>query len=177
MHGDINEKRITQRKTEFMMNFQDNLEAFKQIDDLELVTSFSFGGFQWLGFSKEQPNKMLCISSQKATILNCENGILEECNVEYDEMELIAICDKLLNEEISIAGQYGGELPLTTSRGEQVIIQETEEHIMTIFFVSARDAKRKVYWNYSAYICGFSYNGNYFVLADDGGILVMKRKK
>lgn len=160
-----------------MMNDTECIEAYKKIKGWELVISFSVGGFEWLGFSKEKPNKMICISSQKTTILNCDSGEIVECNIDYDEQELIAICDELSNEQITIAGQYGGELSLTSGKGEQVIIQETKEHIMTITFISINGEKTIIYYNYSAYICGFSYDGNYFVLAHDGGIEVIKRCK
>ena len=159
-----------------MMSITECIEAYKKINDWELVTSFSVGGFEWLGFSKEKPNNMICISSQKTTILNCDSGEIKECNADYDEQEFIAICDGLSNEQITIAGQYGGNLPLISGKGEQVIIQETKEHIMTITFVSINGEKTIIYYNYSAYICGFSYDGNYFVLADDGGIVIIKRK-
>lgn len=160
-----------------MMNSIESLEALKKIDDWDIITNFSVGGFEWLGFSKEEPNKLICISSQKTTILNCDDGKLEECEVDYDEEELIAICNQLPNEQISIAGQYGGKLPILSGKGEKVVIHTTEEHIMTITFISAQGKETVIYWNYSAYICGFSYDGNYFVLADDGGITVIKRNE
>lgn len=53
-----------------MMNSMESLEALKKIDDWDIITNFSVGGFEWLGFSKEEPNKLICISSQKTTILN-----------------------------------------------------------------------------------------------------------
>ena len=87
-----------------MMNDIECIEAYKKIKGWELVISFSAGGFEWLGFSKENPNKMICISSQKTTILNCDSGEISECNVVYDEQELIAICDELANEQITIVG-------------------------------------------------------------------------
>ncbi len=157
------------------MNFDESINACQTIEGWELVTIFSVGGFEWLGFSKENPNKMIIISSQKTTVLDCDNGKLENCTIDYDEEELIAICDKLPNEQILIAGEYGGRLPETTNKGEQVLIQETNEHIMTITFILNYSKEIKVYENYSAYICGFSYNGNYFVIVNDGGIIVIKR--
>ena len=97
------------------------------------------------------------------------------CMIDYDEDELIAICDKLPNEQILIAGEYGGNLPDTTNKDERVLIQKTDEHITTITFILNQSDKIKVYENYGAYICGFSYDGNYFVIANDGGIIVIKR--
>ena len=46
---------------------------------------------------------------------------------------------------------------------------------ITITFILNQSDKIKVYENYGAYICGFSYDGNYFVIANDGGIIVIKR--
>ena len=46
---------------------------------------------------------MIIISSQKTTILDCDNGKIENCMIDYDEEELIAICDKLPDEQILIA--------------------------------------------------------------------------
>lgn len=157
------------------MNSRESLEAIKKIDGWDVVADFSVGGFEWLGFSKKEPNKLICISSQKTTILNCDDGKLEECEIDYDEKELIALCNLLPNEQILIAGQYGGNLPELSGKGEQVTIHRTKEHIMTITFVSEQGREIVIYRNYNAYICGFSYDGNYFVLADDGGITVIKR--
>ena len=158
-----------------LMTFDESINACKNIYGWEFVTSFSIGGFEWMGFSKESLNKMIIISSQKSTILDCNNGKLENCIIEYDEEELIAICDKLLNEQILIAGQYGGELPETTKQGEQVLIQETSEHIRTVTFIYNKEKKIKIFENYGPYICGFSYDGNYFMIVDDAGIIVLKR--
>lgn len=107
--------------------------------------------------------------------MNCNNGRLEECEIEYDEDELIAVCNLLPDEKISIAGQYGGTLPISSGKGEYVVIDTPEENIMMITFITQKERKLVIYWNYCAYICGFSYDGNYFVLADDGGLTVIKR--
>ena len=59
-------------------------------------------------FSKNQPGNMIVISSQRTTIIDCNNGEIKDCNIVFDENELIAYCDKLPDEELCIAGQYGG---------------------------------------------------------------------
>ena len=160
-----------------MMNAIECLEAYRKIEGWKVIADFSVGGFEWLGFSRETPNKMICISSQKTTLVDCENGEIEECDIVYDEKELFAICEKLPNEQIAIVGQYGGRLPTTSGKGEQIFIREDAEHIMKVTFISSQGKEIVIFWNYSAYICGFSYDGNYFVLADDGGITVIKRCK
>lgn len=65
------------------------------------------GGFLWLGFSKDDPKRMLCISSDKATIFDCARGTITTTDCDYDEDTLLAIANDL-NGDISIAGQYGG---------------------------------------------------------------------
>ena len=157
-----------------LMTFDESINACKKIDGWKFVTSFSVGGLEWLGFSKESLNKMIIISSQKSTILDCSNGKLEDCTIGYDEEELIALCDKLSNEQISIAGQYGGELPEITKQGEQVLIQETNEHIKIVTFYDSNQ-KIKIFESYGLYTCGFSYDDNYFMIANDAGIIVLKR--
>lgn len=159
-----------------MTNIEDCIDAYKNINGWEIVASFSVGGFEWLGFSEEQPNKMTCISSHKTTIVNCDSGKMEECVAEYDEEELIAICDAFPNEQIKIVGQYGGKLSLISGFGEEIIIQRTSDCIMTITFVDSKGKEMVIYNNYDAYVCGFSYDGNYFVIADDGGIDILKRQ-
>ena len=47
-----------------LMTFDESINACKNIDDWKFVTSFSVGGFEWTGFSKENPNKLIIISSQ-----------------------------------------------------------------------------------------------------------------
>lgn len=62
-----------------LMKYNESIRACQYIDGWKLVTSFSVGGFEWLGFSKEISNKMIIISSQKTTILDCNNGKIENC--------------------------------------------------------------------------------------------------
>ena len=159
-----------------MMSSTDVYNACKDIKNWEITANFSVGGFEWLAFSKEQHGKMIIISAQRTTIVDCNNGNIEDCNIAFDENELIAYCDKLSDEELSIVGEYGGSIPHTTSKGEKIIIKTSDEHIMKIYFVNGLLSRKLIYDCYDAYLCGFSYDGDYFVLADDGGILILKRK-
>ena len=68
-----------------LMNYDESIRACQHIDGWKFVTSFSVGGFEWLGFSKKISNKMIIISSQKTTILDCDNGKIENCMIDYDE--------------------------------------------------------------------------------------------
>ena len=44
-----------------------------------------------------------------------------------------------------------------------------------VTFIYNQDKKIKIFENYGPYICGFSYDGNYFMIVDDAGIIVLKR--
>lgn len=48
-----------------LMNYDESIRACQHIDGWKFVTSFSVGGFEWLGFSKKISNKMIIISLLK----------------------------------------------------------------------------------------------------------------
>lgn len=139
-----------------------------------LVVERAIGGLEYIGFSKCNPNKLLCISSQKTTIIDCTNGSIIECNVDYDENTLTAVCDLLPDEEIAIAGQYGGKLPDTNCHGDKVSIETNNDYITEVTFVS-KSSEIQIFKNYGYYTCGFSYDGNHFVFAQDAGITILTR--
>ena len=38
------------------------------------------------------------------------------------------------------------------------------------------ECRNLIYDNYPCYVCGFSSDGNNFALADDGGVVIIRRK-
>ena len=90
----------------------------------KLVKEIAVGGLEWVGFSKTDTGKLLCISSQKTTLIDCFSGEVLPCNCEYDEETRIAYCDELPDEEIGIAGYYGGQLPDCSIQGDSVSVNE-----------------------------------------------------
>ena len=147
---------------------------YHKLADWELVREIVVGGLEWVGFSKANTRKLLCISSQKTTIIDCFSGEAFECSCEYDEEATIAYCDELPDEEISIAGYYGGKLPDSSVQGDSVSVNK-ENFITTVLFSSAQGYKNMIFRNYGFYTCGFSYDGKYFVFAQDAGVTVLKR--
>ena len=158
-----------------MMSSTDVYNACNSIKNWSVTASFSVGGFEWLAFSKESRGKMIVISSQRTTVVDCNTGTVEDCGIVFDEKELLAYCDRLPDEELHIAGQYGGRLPLVSAKGESVVVRTNDAHMMKIHFVSGLFQRKLIYDCYDAYVCGFSCDGDYFVLADDSGILIMRR--
>lgn len=139
----------------------------------------SVGGLEFIGFSKLNTNKLLCISSQKETIIDCENASINVCNADYDEAALLAVCDALPDEEIIIAGQYGGALSDSTAQGDRVLVSKKRNGRLVKYkveFITAWQERIVILDDdYCYYTCGFSYDGNYFAFAGDVGICVLKR--
>ena len=162
----------------------------------EPVTSFGVGGQEWIGFSRKQPNQLLVISSQKTTLVDCATGQMRPCECEYDEDTLTAVCSLIPDEFILLAGQYGGELPMSTEVGDSVRVEARPDpeydyryNRYFVFYTPlqlkgflarlrhgfSESAEHLLYAQMGYYTCGFSYNGEYFVLAEDAGITILKR--
>ena len=157
-----------------MMTSLDKINALKKINGWDIVSEFAVGGFEWLGFSKLRPELLFVISSQKNTVFNCEYGTIQNCDLIYDEDEMVAFSDVVRDEAISLVGQYGGELKKTTVQGEQ-IIESKDNNISSLTFISKDGKAIQIFENYSLYTFGFNDNGNYFLICNDGGITVLKR--
>lgn len=156
----------------------------KGLDDWEVSLVKVVGGFIWLGFSEQEPHKMLCISADKETIFDCEKGTVSPTKCVFDENERTAVCAELKDEIINICGQYGGELPHKTAQGEKLSSVKREEFKYgktlvreEVTFTVKNGSSFLVYEGYAPYIYGFSPDGNYFVFATDGGLTVLKRKQ
>lgn len=145
------------------------------------ISEFSVGGLMWVGFSKRQPNKLLCISSQYDSLVDCDTGEIIECDVDYDEDNCIAVSTCLPDEVVDICGAYGGIPLLYTNAREEISILEQEELFASKTIIRAKvtfhtvDEKIEIHNDYGFYICSFSADGNYFVFAEDAGITIMKR--
>lgn len=148
---------------------------YSKIDDWQMVKEIVVGGLEWIGFSKVDTSKLLCISSQMTSLIDCCSGEFIQCDCDYDEELQIAYCDKLPDEEIEIAGQYGGKLPSNSIQGDKIGIKTSENFITTVTFSSVQGDESIIFQNYGFYTCGFSYDGKYFVFAQDAGISLLKR--
>ena len=167
-----------------MLNCDQVCEALSGIRGWEFVRSFTVGGFEYMGFVESESNKLLIISGQKDTIFDCEDKSITEAGVVIDEKSYEVICDMFPNEYISIAGSYGGSIPKETLQGEKVEITLHDPHVISgkelilqqIDFIDAEGNRTKIFDSYPCYVCGFSHDGRYFALADDGGIYIIRRE-
>ena len=149
----------------------ENCQGYKK------VYNISIGGFLYLAFLPGAYYKILCISSEYMSIIDCENDQVTPVDGDYDETELVAMyegCDS----PISIAGQYGGSLPLDNGEDIRVTMEKDQsgKHpILTIYWEENKETRTQIYKGYLPYIFGFSLDGQYYVHADDGGLTVLKR--
>ena len=90
------------------------LKIIKQIpngvpDGWEKIT-FAVGGLMYIGFSDINTEKLVVISSQGQSIINCRTDEKIYCEENYDENDLITRVEEFGDEALSIAGEGGGGL-------------------------------------------------------------------
>ena len=140
----------------------ENCQGYKK------VYNISIGGFLYLAFLPEAYYKILCISSEYMSIIDCENDQVTPVDGDYEG------CDS----PISIAGQYGGSLPLDNGEDIRVTMEKDQSGkypILTIFWEKDKETRAQIYKGYLPYIFGFSPDGEYYAYADDGGLTVLKK--
>ncbi|ENI8885990.1 hypothetical protein ABZ111_002826 [Listeria monocytogenes] len=111
------------------------------------------------------------------SIIDSENGQVTPIDGDYDEVELVAMCEGC-DSPISIAGQYGGSLPLDNGEDIRVTMEKDQSGkypILTIFWEKDKETRVQIYKGYLPYIFGFSPDGEYYAYADDGGLTVLKK--
>lgn len=166
-----------------MNNIQQS-EAMMNLKDWDLVSSFTVGGFEYMGFSVSDSNQLIIISSDRETVFDCKDGSITDVETVIDESEFVAVVNVLPDEFIPIAGAYGGEMSHSTIQGDKVEISYYGDHVSSgkklkfekIVFIDRYGNEKTIYDNYPSYVCGFSIDGNSFALADDGGLYVLRRR-
>ena len=156
---------------EFQAFSAENCRGYKKIFEI------SIGGFLYLAFLPDAYHKILCISSDYMSIIDSENGQVTPIDGDYDEVELVAMCEGC-DSPISIAGQYGGSLPLDNGEDIRVTMEKDQSGkypILTIFWEKDKETRVQIYKGYLPYIFGFSPDGEYYAYADDGGLTVLKK--
>ena len=158
------------------------MKNLNQLKNWEVACEFSVGGFIDMGFSELERGKLLCISSQYAAVIDCDTGVKIHTECEYDEWKRIAVCDRLPDETIKLCSVWSGGKRLESGQGESVKIITTEESVKGKIIqkdrIMFRTGNREVciFDSYSIYGCTFCVRGDYFALACDGGVTILKRK-
>ncbi|NLR95083.1 hypothetical protein [Flammeovirga agarivorans] len=151
---------------------------------------FSVGGLTEIGFSHEQTNLLLAISSNGRGLFDCST--LQKIDRDYDQDHLIDYqkmkCHGigiLKNESLSIAGLHGGGLPVTSLNKDSLDVMALDWPNTELIFApngkSAYIEKHRldcfrIYRTDSLKSYGFSICGNYFAIGTSSDLLIFKRK-
>jgi len=154
--------------------------------------TFAIGGLTEIGFSKQNPNLLLVISSQGRGIIDCQKReLIERDNdTNWDWIDSYEMTSKgigvLSNEIILVSGLHGGGLPLMNKNGDGLLYMATEWPIIDIIFepnfksiYKENEAKEcsRIFHEYELRAYGFSYDGETFVIATSSEINIYRNEK
>jgi hypothetical protein len=154
--------------------------------------TFAVGGLTEVGFSKLYPELLLIISSQGRGLFDCSKLELIERDKDssydwFNTYELYSMgIGKTKSEKIKVGGLSGGGLSYQNKYGESIEYLATEWPIIDLIF----EPKNKyIYQNCDSVNCyrifhdyelrayGFSYDGEYFVVASSSYVNIYRREK
>lgn len=148
----------------------------------------NIGGFEYFGFD-ESSDLLLVVSHNGRGIIDLAKAekIARDYSEDFHLDETLLICegfDILKDKTIKLAGKYGGSiLPVHSQFGdslrrvsplfpcEDIIYQPAFEDC----FVEGHNKNCVRIYRGFLYCYGFSYSGNYFVIADDSGVSFWER--
>ena len=152
--------------------------------------TFAIGGLTEIGFSKQNPDLLLVISSQGRGVIDCQNSkLIERDNdTNWDWIDSYEMTSKgiglLSNEKIHVSGLHGGGLPLMNKNGDNLLYMATEWPIIDIIFepnfksiYKENEAKEcfRIFHDYELRAYGFSYDGETFVIATSSEIDIYRK--
>ena len=144
--------------------------------------TLAVGGLMYVGFSEIQTEKLVCISSQAQSVIDCNTMQKTYCDENYDEDDLIACAEGLGDEIIKLAGDLGGGLRRASKEGAS--LQKVapywpkEQIIFCPDFQSPYIAPEKccnIFEDYGIIAYGFSRCGKYFVIATSSDLTIYRK--
>lgn len=168
----------------------ENIPYVKEPKGWKFKGSFSVGGFEYFGFH-ESSDLLFVVSSSKVTITDLENlsVIAHDDNPDsFDLNETFLTCngfDVLDNKIIKLACEQGSILPTSNTQWERLVkvspLYPCEDIIFCppfedCFIEGYNKNCVRIYRGFP-YCYAFSFSGNYFVIADDGGVSVWEKNE
>ena len=142
------------------------------------------GGLEYIGFSELQPKKMVCISSQSSSIIDCDSRAISFQDISVDELELTAVTDALPGETIRLAGIGGGGLRHMNAEGDQLTVAAPDYPKVQIIYQPQYKSCflepkmcSVIFEEYEMRAFGFSKCGNYIIVACSGGVTIFARQQ
>ncbi|MCI9248741.1 MAG: hypothetical protein HFG99_06245 [Dorea sp.] len=145
-------------------------------------TTYAVGGLMYVGFSNMHTEKLVVISAQGQSIIDCNTGGKTYCDENYDEDDLIALADELGDEIVPIAGDGGGGLRRYSKDGnmlasaapfwpmEKIIFMPNYRH-----YTQNPDKCTILFDDYELKAFGFSKCGNYMAVCNSHTLDVFRK--
>jgi len=144
--------------------------------------TFAVGGLMYIGFSNVCPEKLIVISSQGQSVINCETGEKVYCEENYDEDDLIALAEELGDEIVPIAGDCGGGLRRASKDGNMLALAAPFWPMENIIFmpkwISYFQNPEKctiIFEDYEIKAFGFSRCGNYMAVCNSHTLDIFRK--
>ena len=144
--------------------------------------TFAVGGLMYIGFSSLQTEKLVVISSQGQSVIDCRTWEKTCCEENYDEEGLAACAEPLGDELIPIAGEGGGGLRRFSPQGDGLAAAAPFWPRERIIFMP-----RYTSWHQNPEMCamifddyepkafGFSRCGNYMAVGTSSEVDIFRR--
>ena len=142
------------------------------------------GGLEYIGLSELQPGKLICISSQHCSVIDCETRAIAYHDIVYDELDLTAVTEALPGETIRLSGIGGGGLRHYSPEGDVLMAAAPEYPKIQIIFQPGYkscflepETCSIIFEDYEIRAYGFSRCGNYIIAAFSGGVTIFTRQQ
>lgn len=144
--------------------------------------TFAVGGLMYIGFSNVQTEKLVVISSQGQSVIDCRTWEKVYCEENCDEEDLIACAEPLGDELVPIAGMGGGGLRRFSRSGDGLDraapCWPREQIIFMPRYASwyeHPEACTVIFDDYAPLAFGFSRCGNYMAVATSSEVDIFRR--
>lgn len=143
---------------------------------------FAVGGLMYVGFSNVETEKLVVISSQGQSVINCWTREKVYCPECYDGLNLTACAEPLGDELIPIAGEGGGGLRKSSPAGDFLDIAAPfwpKEQVIFMPQYTSWYQKPEVctvlFEDYAVLAYGFSKCGRYIVIGTSSDLHIYRR--
>ena len=136
----------------------------------------------YIGFSNVQTEKLVVISSQRQSVIDCRTREKVYCEENFDELDLFACAEPLRDELVPIAGEGGGGLrqysPVGDILDRAAPFWPREQIIFMPRYPSwyqCPEACTVIFDDYAPLAFGFSKCGNYMAAATSSEVNIFQR--
>lgn len=144
--------------------------------------TYAVGGLMYVGFSNVRTEKLVVISSQSQSVIDCKTGSKAYCTENYDEDDLIAIAEELGDEIVPIAGDGGGGLRRYSKDGNILVsvapLWPMEKLIFMPNYTHYTLNPEKctiIFEDYEITAFGFSKCGNYMAVGNSHTLAIFRK--